>query len=161
MMEPGRSSRATYSGEYVQIADATNVPKPIQQPRVPIMVGGNGPKVTWRLAARYADELNLDGMDPTQTAAALPVIAARCEEVGRDPSTLRVSVHQWWGNAQPSGPAVQPATPGSERIDRLGQYRELGVSRVMELVRASVDGDEALGRYAEDCAQAGVELAPR
>src|SRR6185503_8422574 len=108
--------------------------------------------VTWRLAARYADELNLDGMDPEQTAAALPVIASRCEEIGRDPSTLRVSVHQWWGNAQVSGPTVQPATAGAERIDRLGRYRELGISRVMELVRASVEGDEALGRYAEDCA---------
>jgi len=39
-------------------------PKPLQQPRVPIMVGGNGPNVTWRLAARYADELNLDGLSP-------------------------------------------------------------------------------------------------
>ncbi len=43
-------------------ANARNVPKPIQQPRVPIMVGGNGPNVTWRLAARHADELNLDGL---------------------------------------------------------------------------------------------------
>jgi hypothetical protein len=33
------------------------------------MVGGNGPNVTWRLAARYADELNLDGMTPTEVRA--------------------------------------------------------------------------------------------
>ena len=38
----------------------------VQQPRVPIMVGGNGPNVTWRLAARYADELNVDGMSPAE-----------------------------------------------------------------------------------------------
>ena len=58
---------------YSSVANARNIPKPIQQPRVPIMVGGNGPNVTWRLAARFADELNLDGMDPSEVAAALPV----------------------------------------------------------------------------------------
>ena len=40
--------------------------QPIQQPCVPIMVGGNGPNVTWRLAAKYADELNVDGMTPAE-----------------------------------------------------------------------------------------------
>ena len=50
----------------------------VQQPRVPIMVGGNGPNVTWRLAARYADELNLDGMTPAEVRAALPTIRRRC-----------------------------------------------------------------------------------
>jgi alkanesulfonate monooxygenase SsuD/methylene tetrahydromethanopterin reductase-like flavin-dependent oxidoreductase (luciferase family) len=55
-----RRSRASIA----RSANARNVPKPIQQPRVPIMVGGNGPNVTWRLAAAHADELNLDGMEP-------------------------------------------------------------------------------------------------
>ena len=59
------------------------------------MVGGNGPNVTWRLAARHADELNVDGLTPTELAEALPVIRGRCEEIGRDPATLSVSVHVW------------------------------------------------------------------
>ena len=59
------------------------------------MVGGNGPNVTWRLAAQHADELNLDGMSPAEVAEALPVIRGRCEEIGRDPATLPVSVHVW------------------------------------------------------------------
>ena len=57
---------------------------------MPIMVGGNGPKVTWRLAARYADELNLDGLSPAEVRDALPIIRARCEEIGRDPTSLSV-----------------------------------------------------------------------
>ena len=43
-----------------------------------------------------------------RSAAALPVIRARCEEIGRDPATLPVSVHLW-------GPAIDlapPARPG-------------------------------------------------
>ena len=95
MLEGDRHQHATFEGALRQVRDAINVPKPIQQPRVPIMVGGNGPNVTWRLAARYADELNLDGLTPAEVAEALPVIAARCEEIGRDPATLPVSVHVW------------------------------------------------------------------
>ena len=49
------------------------------------MVGGNGPNRTWRLAARFADELNVDWLSPDEVAEARPVIASRCEEIGRDP----------------------------------------------------------------------------
>ena len=38
----------------------------MQEPRIPIMVGGNGPNVTWRLAARFADELNVDSLTPAE-----------------------------------------------------------------------------------------------
>src|SRR3954449_13113043 len=41
--------RATYAGEHHHIDGAINRPRPVQQPRVPILVGGNGPNVTWRL----------------------------------------------------------------------------------------------------------------
>ena len=50
--------------------NAINLPKPIAPTGMPIMVGGNGPKVTWRLAARYADELTFDGMSPDEAAEA-------------------------------------------------------------------------------------------
>ena len=85
MLAGDRHEHATFDGERSQVRGAINVPKPIQQPRVPIMVGGNGPNVTWRLAARHADELNLDGLSPAEVAEALPVIRSRCEEIDRDP----------------------------------------------------------------------------
>ena len=147
MMGPGR---AKYSGEHASVDGAINMPKPIQQPRVPIMVGGNGPNVTWRLAARYADELNLDGMTPAEVADALPVIAARCTEVDRDPASLPVSVHVWWEALTDSGQA---------RVDLLGAYREQGLSRLIALIRGSADSDEALAAWADDARAAGVELA--
>ena len=150
MLEPGRHARATAGGPHAAVKGAINLPKPLQQPRVPIMVGGNGPNVTWRLAARYADELNLDGLSPAEVAAALPVIRSRCEEIGRDPASLSISVHIWWGAAP---------TPGRERIDILAGYRELGVRRTMQLLRESATTDEALESYAEDVRAAGVELA--
>jgi F420-dependent oxidoreductase-like protein len=147
MLAPGRSTHATYQGDHAGVRNAINVPKPIQQPRVPIMVGGNGPNVTWRLAARHADELNVDGLLPDELRAALPVIRSRCDEIGRDPDSLRISVHMYWGTA--------PA-PGSERVDRLGGYAGLGVSRAMTLLQASAESDEALERLAEDARAAGA-----
>src|SRR6187200_1554964 len=115
MLEGDKHQHATYEGRYAQVRDAINVPKPIQRPRVPIMIGGNGPNVTWRLAARHADELNLDGMTPAKLKEAMPVIRGRCAEIGRDPDTLTVSVHVWSGTM---------ATTGAPRVDLLAAYRE-------------------------------------
>jgi F420-dependent oxidoreductase-like protein len=150
MLAGDRHQHATYEGPYARVANARNVPKPIQQPRVPIMVGGNGPNVTWRLAARYADELNLDGLTPEETAEALPTIRGRCEEIDRDPATLKVSVHLWGEDV---------ADAGQARVDRLGGYRELGIDRVMTLLRATAREDEALERLRDDARAAGVDFA--
>jgi len=150
MLAPGRSVHATYDGRYARVEDAINLPKPVQQPRIPIMVGGNGPNVTWRLAARFADEINVDGMRPGELRDALTTIRSRCEEIGRDPATLRVSAHIWWERLGPAG---------AQRRAMIDAYRELGVSRIMTLVRDAADSDEALDAFAEDCRAAGAELA--
>jgi F420-dependent oxidoreductase-like protein len=152
MLAGDKHQHATFEGKYSHVKDARNIPKPIQQPRVPIMVGGNGPNVTWRLAARHAEELNLDGMSPSDVAEALPVIRSRCEEIGRDPATLAVSVHIWREEFERSG---------RRRVDLFGNYRELGVSRVMGLDRNTATTDEALDSLAADALAAGVEMAPR
>ena len=149
MLSGDRHEHATYDGRYAGVHGAINVPKPIQQPRVPIMVGGNGPNVTWRLAARHADELNVDGLTPDEVVEAMPVIRSRCEEIGRDPDTLTVSVHVW---------SQTMAMTGVPRVDLLAAYREAGVSRVMGLVRESVRSDESLGSLVEDARAAGLEF---
>ena len=151
MLEGGPDVHATYEGEHHSVSGARNVPKPIEPTGMPIMVGGNGPKVTWRLAARYADELNLDGLSPDEVRNALPTIRSRCEEIGRDPDSLAVSVHLWWGT--PEWTAA-----GAARQELLAAYGELGMSRVIGLLQASAREDDALERLAEDAADAGIEL---
>jgi F420-dependent oxidoreductase-like protein len=153
MLEGDDTDRATYHGEHASVTGAINRPKPIQKPRVPVMVGGNGPNVTWRLAARLADEVNLDGMSPAEVADALPVIRSRCEEIGRDPDSLKVSVHTWRDS-----PGV--STPGQERVDLYAAYARLGIHRVQSFVNGLADGPEAVESFAADVRTAGATLQP-
>jgi alkanesulfonate monooxygenase SsuD/methylene tetrahydromethanopterin reductase-like flavin-dependent oxidoreductase (luciferase family) len=146
MLAPGH---ATYEGPQASVRDAINVPKGEQQPRIPVMVGGNGPNRTWRLAARFADELNVDWLSPEEVADARPVIGSRCEEIGREPGTLRLSVNIGRPHSAPEG---------APRVDLLRRYADTGVDRVMTLIAASADDDGALERFAEDCVAAGCEL---
>ena len=144
------AGRGRYDGAQASVQRPWNAPRGAQEPRVPIMVGGNGPKVTWRLAARYADEINLDGLDVDDVRAAIPVIAARCEEIGRDPATLRVSAHLPW----------RVAPRGAQRAEWLAEFAAQGVVRAMVFVPGVVDSDEALAAFAEDARTAGLPLAP-
>jgi alkanesulfonate monooxygenase SsuD/methylene tetrahydromethanopterin reductase-like flavin-dependent oxidoreductase (luciferase family) len=143
MLAPGH---ATFSGRYASVEDAIHEPKSAGG-RIPVLIGGNGPRVTWRLAARFADELNLDALLPREVEAALPVIRDRCEEIGREPDSLRVSVHIW---GRPEAPA------GAARRQRLGEYRDLGVARVMVQGFGAVSDPGLLERIADDCAAIGL-----
>ena len=145
MLGPGR---ATWDGTHASVHDAIHEPKGLQQPRIPILVGGNGPKVTWRLAARFADELNLDALAPDQVEAALPVIRDRCEEVGRNPSTLAVSVHVW-------GDAGAVAA-GAERRQRFRDYEGLGLERVIVQGFALVRDPGAIDDVVDDAVAVGL-----
>jgi F420-dependent oxidoreductase-like protein len=146
MLEPG-DGHATHEGSHVAVRDAINLPKPLQR-HMPIMVGGNGRERTWRIAARLADELNLDNMAIEDMPGALEDIRRRCEEVGRDPATLRVSVHLWWEQFE--------AAPS--RRDILARYAELGIAGVMTLVRSAAQDPGRVERLFEEARAAGVEI---
>lgn len=48
-----------YAGRHYSVVDSPALPKPVQRPHPPIVIGGGGPKRTPALAARFADEFNL------------------------------------------------------------------------------------------------------
>jgi alkanesulfonate monooxygenase SsuD/methylene tetrahydromethanopterin reductase-like flavin-dependent oxidoreductase (luciferase family) len=147
MLEPGRS---TYHGRHARIQGAVNMPKGIQNPRPPIIVGGNGREVTWRLAAKFADELNVVYITPEQVAEDMPIIRARCEEIGRDPSTLKVSLYARDEDVQQAGQA---------RVDYLGRCAEVGLSRLVAFPTRWSPTAETQAAFAADCKAAGIELA--
>jgi len=131
-----------------------NEPRGLQSPRIPLIVGGNGPRTTWRLAARHADELNVDGLAPTELEVAKPVIASHCRAAHRDPSSLRLSV-----NVRADALWTHPDSAMSRHhaVTLLRQYAAAGISRVQVRVPISADSGRGLERLAEVCAVAGFE----
>ena len=78
--------RTTYEGEYYQILDAPFEPKPLQRPRMPLLIGGSGPRML-RLTARYADIWNVVGT-PDDVATVNQRLDETCVAEGRDPASL-------------------------------------------------------------------------
>jgi F420-dependent oxidoreductase-like protein len=147
MLEPGR---ATFEGRHARVSGAINVPKGVQKPRIPIIVGGNGQNVTFRLAVRYAEELNLVFLEPPAVAEHMAVARQRCEEARRDPDSLRISLYCRDGDVRPTG---------QERVDRLGEFAALGLDRLIAFPSRWDMSDDGLARFAEDVRAAGLPLA--
>lgn len=78
-------------GRFYGFTDSPALPKPVQSPRPPIIIGGGGARRTPRLAARYADEFNLPFAPVTFFAEQRDRVRAACDAVGRDPGTMRFS----------------------------------------------------------------------
>ncbi|MFC4138200.1 MULTISPECIES: LLM class F420-dependent oxidoreductase [unclassified Microbacterium] len=81
----------SFSGEHYTLEDAPALPKPVQT-RVPVVVGGGGPRRTPAIAARFATEFNIGFQPDDVVAEKLAGVRAACEAIGRDPGTLKMSV---------------------------------------------------------------------
>jgi F420-dependent oxidoreductase-like protein len=74
----------SFDGEHYQLSESPALPKPVQSPRPPVLIGGGGKKRTPRLAARFADEFNLPFVDIDTAAAQFDRVDAACAAIGRD-----------------------------------------------------------------------------
>jgi F420-dependent oxidoreductase-like protein len=84
--------RFSFRGKHYELIDSPALPKPVQRPRPPIIVGGYGAKRTPRLAARFADEFNLPFPPLDFYRTAIDRVRSACEDTGRDPATLTTTV---------------------------------------------------------------------
>ncbi|WP_045877177.1 LLM class F420-dependent oxidoreductase [Pseudofrankia sp. DC12] len=82
----------SYEGRYYSINDSPALPKPVQSPRPPVIIGGFGPVRTPRLAARFGDEYNTAFQPVGEAARLFDATRQSCEEIGRDPASLIRSV---------------------------------------------------------------------
>jgi F420-dependent oxidoreductase-like protein len=78
---------AHFEGKYYQVRGAINQPKGVQQPHIPILIGGGGEKVTLKLVAQYGDACNVLG-DMATVKHKLAVLKQHCETLGRDYATI-------------------------------------------------------------------------
>ena len=137
----------SFDGAHYQLADSPALPKPVQSPRPPVIIGGWGKKRTPRLAARFADEFNLPFPPLAAVRPQVDAVRAACESAGRDPGHHDVGPPRWScaaartrtptaGGRPPS--AANPtscATNGAagtvaEVVETLGRFAEAGMERI-------------------------------
>jgi F420-dependent oxidoreductase-like protein len=158
----------SFDGRYYQLVDSPALPKPVQKPRPPIIIGGGGARRTPRLAATYADEYNVNFQPPETTGERFARVREACQRAGRDPSSLVYSVAlavccapddaTLRRRAAAIGRGVEElrqnglcGTP-AEVLDRLRRYQALGAGRAYLQVLDLADLDHI--RYL------GAELLP-
>ena len=85
--------RVTFRGSHYTLENAPGMPKPLQAPHPPIIVGGSGTPGTTIPAARFADEYNTAWKShPGEFGVIRQRVLDACEGVGRDPATMRFSI---------------------------------------------------------------------
>jgi F420-dependent oxidoreductase-like protein len=136
----------TFTGTHYQVVDSPALPKPVQSPHPPVIIGGRGKKRTPTLAARFADEFNTPFAGLTEVPALYDGVRQACADAGRtelpvfssalilccgrDEAEVRrraAAIGQDVDDLRAAGAAV--GTP-TEVVALIGRYQELGASRL-------------------------------
>lgn len=133
----------TFSGSYYTLNGAVCDPRPVQKPHPPLWVGGEGDRVQ-RIAAKTAQGVNVRWWSPSQVKKRTDFLDNACDSVGRDPSTLRLSVTLLLAPTRSTGqesavrdeftsiPTHGQIIGSPERcVERINEYRESGVSHFL------------------------------
>jgi hypothetical protein len=165
----------TFEGQHARVEDVDNNPRTGGRDHIPLLIGGHGPNVTFRIAARYCDEINID-VDQPEMPAAIEILHDRCREIGRDAATLTVATgtNPAWpypglrvtGRQRMMTQADVPAIMNADlsklkgRAEEFAGWREMGIDRLTCGVPGLADTDEGLYELLDDLRAAGIELAP-
>jgi F420-dependent oxidoreductase-like protein len=135
-----------YDGAHYRLAETICSPKPVSNPRPPILVGGSGEKKTLRLVARYADACNLFATEPSEVARKLEVLERHCADEDRDPATIQKTILGM----------TDPVADPDAFLTSMERYADLGIElvEVMPLVEdpaswAAELGERVVPRLAE------------
>ncbi|HXG92368.1 MAG TPA: LLM class F420-dependent oxidoreductase [Blastocatellia bacterium] len=160
--------QVTFEGRFYQLKDAYCEPKPLQQPRPPVMIGGAGERLTLRVVAKHADIWNTFGT-PEVFRHKINVLGEHCAAVGRDLDEIEIS---WAGAALVTdskeerdaivngmatafGRAPEDVEPGllvgsvSEVRDRISRLIDVGVTHFIMIANAPFNHD-SIRRFAEE-----------
>src|SRR6476469_1079580 len=138
--------RFSHVGEHYTVTDSPALPKPVQRPRPPVLIGGVGKRRTPALAARHADEFDLPFVSREVTSEQFGRVRKACEDIGRDPEDLTYSnalvlccgateadvrrradaIGRDVDDLRATAIAGTPA----EVVDRIGEFAELGSQRI-------------------------------
>lgn len=136
-----------YAGQHYTLADSPALPKPVQAPYPPIIIGGGGARRTPALAARFAAEFNLAFPTLDFVGTQFGRVRAACDAIGRNPDELVYSAAfvvcagrtdaEVARRADAIGRGVHELAENSPLVgtpsriaDRLVAFRDAGVQRI-------------------------------
>jgi F420-dependent oxidoreductase-like protein len=138
--------RFNYTGKHYAIVDSPGLPKPIQRPHPPVIMGGSGRARSAQLAAKYAAEYNVAFKSREEISTAFEGVSTACADVARPEESMRYSVAQTVCCGRDDAEVTRRAeaigrdlaelrrlgcagTP-SEVVEDLGRFGDLGASTV-------------------------------
>jgi F420-dependent oxidoreductase-like protein len=134
-----------YNGTHYQLAETICSPRPIQQPRPPILIGGSGERKTLKLVARYADACNLFATSVPEIGRKIDVLARHCDNENRDLHDIQITI---LGGGDPIGNR-------DAFVSTMEEYARLGV----ELVEVVPSGPDPEAFVTEMCEHVIPRLA--
>ncbi len=83
---------ATYQGQYYNLEQSTNEPKPLQHPHPPVLIGGHGERHLLRSVAGHADLCNIGfEMSLEEHQSKMEIVRSHCDDLGRDASEIGIT----------------------------------------------------------------------
>jgi alkanesulfonate monooxygenase len=114
--------RYSFTGTYYTLVDSPALPKPVQRPHPPVIVGGKGKRRTPELAARFAGEFNVPFAPVGEVEAQFRRVDDACAAVGRDPAELIRSVAQTTFVGRDDAEVARRAESIGQKPDELGSF---------------------------------------
>jgi hypothetical protein len=170
----------TFRGRYAWTEAGVNAPATgaLGRDHIPLLIGGHGRNVTFRIAARFCDYLNIN-LSPRELPPYLDALAERCHEVGRDraawplllqngsnPSVPYPDIRETGGQRMFSAadyPTTVVKTAGQNlqpRRDLLAEAAAAGFDHYIAGVPGLANTFETLDEFLEDAAAVGITLTP-
>lgn len=138
--------RYEFHGEHYTLTDSPALPKPMQEPHPPIIVGGKGKRRTPALAAKYAAEFNVGFESVDVSAGLFEGVRAACTSAGREPDSLVLSAAQVMcvgrddaelkrraaAMGRDADELIENGLAGSpaQVVDKIGRFAEAGAGRI-------------------------------
>ena len=133
--------RVDHDGPAYTMRDAVCEPRPIQA-RLPILIGGSGPRKTLRTVALRADAWNTSGFED-EARGKVEILQEHCDAVGRDIATIEKTI---------SFPIVlrdTPAAAESRFAELMAHNRAENAGNVPNLLGSPAQVADAIAPYRE------------
>jgi F420-dependent oxidoreductase-like protein len=159
--------RTTVHGKHYTVTDAMGLPRPVQQPHPPIMIGGTGEKVLLRIVAKHADMWNASGPADFMEKK-IAIICQHADKLDRDADRIEKTVMMplCYRNKDREGfvqgliAAMRQTTPEEARgqimigekqecLDTVERYGRAGVTHFIFMSFAPYNADE-MQAFAEE-----------